>query len=329
MNKQLTNQVSIFLLSFLLIFLPGCGGGSSGAAPETSGISPQAYVSEVLQIMRDNAITKYEVDWPQLESEVTALAASATTIAETRGALERALQGINTNHSFIRMTNGETIYISDVACGGDEIIRPLDHEEIGYIYIPGFSGSAEEAVQLASEKQAAIRNQDHENIKGWVLDLRNNRGGNMYPMIAGIAPLLQEGIFGYFVDADENSSPYGYENGASFSNFNPIVAVEDPYQVLNALPKIAVITNRGTASSGEATMIAFKKVPNVRFFGDNSCGLSSANQSFTLSDGSELTLTTAIDADREMEKYGHQVHVDEGVSNEEVMARAVDWILNK
>ncbi|MCW8876801.1 MAG: S41 family peptidase [Kangiellaceae bacterium] len=328
MVKLLINKIGIILLSLLLILLSGCGSGSS-SPPATEGISPQEYVAEVLQIMRENAITKYQVDWPQLETEVTNLAASATTISQTRRALERALLGLNTNHSFIRMANGEVIYVSDIVCGPDEPITPLEHNEVGYIHIPGFSGSSTQAVEFANGKQEEIRGQDNENIRGWVVDLRNNSGGNMYPMIAGVAPLLQEGIFGYFVDADENFIPFGFQDGASFWNFNPSVEVNTPYQVINSLPKIAVLSNNATVSSGEATMIAFKKVPNVRFFGDLSCGLSTGNSIFELSDGSQLILTTSIDADREMEKYGAKIPVDEGIPNDEVLDRAVEWILGE
>ena len=37
------------------------------------------------------------------------------------------------------------------------------------------------------------------NIKYWIIDLRENWGGDMYPMIAGLAPIIGEGTYGYFV----------------------------------------------------------------------------------------------------------------------------------
>ena len=38
--------------------------------------------------------------------------------------------------------------------------------------------------------------------RGWVVDLRDNTGGNMWPMLAAIAALLPDGVLGYFVLRD-------------------------------------------------------------------------------------------------------------------------------
>jgi C-terminal processing protease CtpA/Prc len=40
------------------------------------------------------------------------------------------------------------------------------------------------------------------NPQGWIVDLRGNLGGNMWPMLAGVAPLIDSRMMGSFVDAD-------------------------------------------------------------------------------------------------------------------------------
>ena len=35
--------------------------------------------------------------------------------------------------------------------------------------------------------------------RGWIVDLRQNTGGNMWPMIAAVAGLLDRGILGHFL----------------------------------------------------------------------------------------------------------------------------------
>ncbi len=79
-----------------------------------------------------------------------------------------------------------------------------------------------------------IAEQDSKNLLGWIVDLRWNSGGNMWPMIAGIGPLLGNGTYGYFID--ENESSWGYQNGASVINGNPVVAISSPYKLLNPTP---------------------------------------------------------------------------------------------
>ena len=74
------------------------------------------------------------------------------------------------------------------------------------------------------------------------MDLRDNGGGNMWPMIAGIGPLLGDGLYGHFVDADEQVVRWGYENGASYIEDMDVVTVDVPYSLLNPQPKIAVLS---------------------------------------------------------------------------------------
>src|SRR4051812_15802719 len=34
---------------------------------------------------------------------------------------------------------------------------------------------------------------------GWIVDIRGNRGGSMWPMLAGVGPILGEGLVGEFI----------------------------------------------------------------------------------------------------------------------------------
>lgn len=44
-------------------------------------------------------------------------------------------------------------------------------------------------------------------------------------MIAGLGPLFYQFILGYFIDANENSTPWGYRDGSSFLGGDPVVQV--------------------------------------------------------------------------------------------------------
>ncbi len=47
------------------------------------------------------------------------------------------------------------------------------NEEIGYVNVEAFSGiSNEEMLNFGTDIQDAIREQDSEQIKGWIIDLR-------------------------------------------------------------------------------------------------------------------------------------------------------------
>lgn len=320
------------------LLLTACGGGSSSNStppavsnPSTSGTqTAQEYVAEVLQVMQEHALTRYEVDWGHLEMEVEALAANAQSISDTYPALDKAFELLNTNHSFILKDGFVVSGYSSLDCSESfELQSPDEQPDIGYIRVDSFGDVAETSSQyFAAQIQLEISNQDNAGLHGWIVDLRDNDGGNMYPMIAGLGPLLGEGTHGYFIDADEQRIPWGYEGGASFVGDFQAVTVTEPYEPINQDVKLAILSSNRTASSGEASLIAFKKIANARSFGTDSCGLSTGNSRFPLSDGSELLLTVVTLADREQQKYGAEVPVDESVPQVDVVNRAIEWIRN-
>lgn len=320
----------ILLTSFLLLL--SCG-GSDNSGDDLSLAQQrmaQAYLSEIITIMRNNALTRNEVNWSNLESEVSQLAANVGAIKDTYPAITRALELINTNHSFLNSPSGALItYPSTIRCEQNLALDTPEEPGIGYVRVDAvMSRDAAEAKQIATTIQQEIAKQDSQGVTAWIVDLRNNQGGNMWPMIAGLGPLFEGTTLGYFIDADENSTWWGYNNGSSLLGGSPVVTVDKPYSLITPLPKIAVLTSKRTASSGEATVIAFKKQFNVQFFGTDSCGLSTANTNFTLSDNSALFLTTAVIADREQQKYGVRIPVDEATSSEHTLASAIAWLQN-
>lgn len=312
------------VFAFILTSLLACGVG--GSDDESNSIAAQKYIDDVLSIMRQYAITRHEIDWTALESEVKSRGANANSIRDTYPALLLALELLGTNHSFINTPSGQTLYHSGLTCREQINLAVPTLSDIGYLRVDGFSGTEAESIEYATSLQSMIAEQDNESIRGWIVDLRNNDGGNMWPMIAGIGPLLGEGTYGHFIDPDENISSWGYQAGSSIFNDTNVVGVDSPHELSTSTPRIAVLSSRRTASSGEATLISFKQQDNVRIFGTDSCGLSTANSMFELSDGGEFFLTVSTMADREMVSYGHSVEVDEEVIQDESINRAVEWI---
>jgi hypothetical protein len=82
-----------------------------------------------------------------------------------------------------------------------------------------------------------------------------------------------------------------------------------------------------TISSGEAIVIAFRGRSLTRSFGTQSCGLSTSNDTHTLSDGATLILTEAYMADRAKNRFGMPVVPDEVVGDPaQAVQHAVDWL---
>lgn len=156
---------------------------------------------------------------------------------------------------------------------------------------------------------------DKSHPAGWIVDLRGNVGDNMWPMLAGIGPLLGEGDhLGEFFTLDSHSA-WKYRDGVAAEiedgKENPYPAVAGAPYKLAGTPKVAVLIDRRTGSSGEAIAIAFRGRPETRFFGDHTQGASAANDVVKLSDGASMWLTIGVDADRTGKQYMEGFDPDE------------------
>ncbi len=323
------------LVCSLILFGATCGFASKKPPqPATSptAITPDAaaFLNNALDIMQQHSLHAQSVDWAELRTGAFKRAAGAFNPIDTYPALYWALVQLNDPSSRLRLPPGlypDQIALlkqaeqeaaesaprvaqsaptpSPFASRGlpDGHIVTLDGRNFGYISLPRCSAKDNDGLLLyASDVRRILTELSAQGPKGWIVDLRGNGGGNMWPMLTGIGPVLGEGVVGYFVTADGNI-PWFYQDGKTGTRTaTGLEAVslslsDSPLRVTPMAP-VAVLMDDGTASSAEAIAVAFHARPDTRFFGQHTAGKSTAAQGFHLDDGAELYLTTAIDADR-------------------------------
>ena len=125
----------------------------------------------------------------------------------------------------------------------------------------------------------------------------------MWPMIAGVGPILGEGTVWAFIDPNDNVTLLGLRRRRLPAGGAPVTQVPAPYQLVLGDPRVAVLVDCRVASSGEATAISFVGRPNTRFIGTPTRGLSTSNGGYALSDGAMFILTNALMADRNLVRY--------------------------
>jgi len=301
----------------------------SASAANANPAAAREYLDRILNIMQANSIHRLTIEWPTFRQSVLAAAPNAATIAETYPAIRVALGLLGDHHSFLTRPDG-TFVTNPSPRGGCEDPRAPAAQvpaTIGYVKVGSFSGTSEQSLQFALSIQEQIRAADSVGVVGWIVDLRGNGGGNMWPMVAGLGPVLGEGDAGQFVSPTGVTSTWGYADGSSYSQGARIVSVAVQYRLLRPDPRVAVLTDCGVASSGEASVIAFRRRPNTRSFGTPTYGLSTSNAAFPLSDGAQLYLTTSVMADRTGARYGDVVVPDEVVRDPaQTVQRAADWL---
>ena len=163
------------------------------AVAADGGPSPSTYLIEVLDLVEQQAYYADRVDWMQWRVDAADEAASAQRTADTYDFVQRLLLELGDHHSGFfppPSKNGESVPTMPFT-------RPsgaVDADAIGRLTLPGFSSDT----ALAAEYVGAAEDVLAADACGWIVDLRGNPGGNLFPMLAALAPLLGPGpLLGY------------------------------------------------------------------------------------------------------------------------------------
>lgn len=269
--------------------------------PKAEGLSPAAaaFLDEAMEKIRSNALHADRIDWERARRRALVRAGGARTPAETYDAVRFLLLSLGDRHSFLRGAHQASQSASNRRTDdfGQASERVLGK---GWLRVPGYMNSHPERNQaFADELRARIARLAESRPCGWIVDLRQDTGGNMYPMLAGLAPFLGEDVLGYFVRGLA-MTPWSLKGLRERMGLDPGDA--GLQELLDA--PVAVLTGPNTASSGEAVTLSFRNRPNTRSFGSPTNGRSTANRSLRLSDGSVMALTVSVMADRTGAAHG-------------------------
>ena len=127
--------------------------------------------------------------------------------------LKSILKELGDNHSiFLSKEEFENMDSTCKKAAVSEVITfsgKLLDQNIGYLHLRGFNTTDSiNSIIYADSLQNLIKSIDNRNIKGWILDLRENTGGSCWPMLAGLGPLLGNGICGYGIDNNHKKSSW-------------------------------------------------------------------------------------------------------------------------
>ena len=302
------------LFLFLLLiasFSYGQSGRGQAAAMTTTLLSGQDSAlhlfEQALELMQRNPLKK-DVDWEALVTAARGQLAEATTLRDAHAVINQCLQQVQGAHSFVMPARTAALYHNDTARlkrmpALQELVGSIGYEMadqgIGYIVVPWISTSDPAICTLIADSlQALIGRLAVQGATRWIIDLRKNSGGNCWPMLAGMGPLLGNGVCGYFVRKARVTS-IRYQDGAAFHGSTVMCKTSRTVTLADAQrQQIVVLTGPKTSSSGEILALAFKGMSRTRLMGEPTAGFTTANTTYDLFDGSTLVLTICQEADR-------------------------------
>ncbi|CAD2258036.1 S41 family peptidase [Xanthomonas arboricola] len=289
--------------------------------PLSSGASAKQVYEEALKIVLENAYWSRNLKENQRNFGLE-LSGDAGSGYQAEAAIRALLRGLQDSHSVYVDAEEANNYSKSGGNANSAEVR-LINGTMGYLLVPSVYGSnpalaADFAVQVSKK----LNDLKEEARCGWIVDIRKNSGGNMWPMVSALSI-----FFG-----NERLGGFKRSNGSIdwWSIHSPSVTVVPGASEAQEV-KIAVLLGQGTSSSGEALAVALMGRKNTRSFGAPSDGRASANSRFQLADGSAIYLTTAIDVDRSGREVGERVFPDtrisdDVVSSSEIPGEALNWL---
>lgn len=288
--------------------------------------SVKTYITDALTIMKEKSVNKSKVNWDKIYSKTLAEASKAKTIRETFPILKNALVSLEDSHSNFYPAEVVKEYTLGYKATGQEfpvIKGELLKNRYAYISLPDIGSFNNDDWNLyINTFYSKVNELQKQNPKGWIIDLRDNFGGMLYPMYASVAPFLDHKNVVGTKDAQGKIEYFNYKNGKFYEGSK----ATQQFKITQKEPKptgkpIAVLINKVTGSSGEFITAAFVGQQNAKLIGVNTQGLTSANQEYKLSDGSFLVLTIGNIVDRNGKEYDK---IGEGIAPNIVIENSSD-----
>ncbi len=292
------------------------------ALPSLAAAQEHPSLDLTLKLARERGYRAAQVDWNGVEAEARSLALDQ---GEDE-AIRFVLKSLRDGHSFYRppqkivtelpSANSATRVLSEAQ-------PPI--EDVPVIRINNWSGSHQEAMTATLALRSHLVTALSEPRCGIILDFSSNTGGNMWPMLVGLSPLLSEGVLGYFKDARDTAKAIEKKAGGIYvGGSGHVLNGSTGQQPSHPAILIAVAVGPRTSSSGEIVPIMFHGQENVRLFGQRTSGQSTANSTFPLPNGGTANVTTAVTLDRHGRVF--DTFIEPETLTQQPLAESARWI---
>ena len=279
--------------------------------------SAETYGKNALSTIDKNGIFAGNDEWKSTYNECLKMIENAKSYDDTYDAIRKALSVGGGKHSML-MTKSES---QDTTESYDEVLPTVSLDgDIAIIKLPDFLGTAEAGQKYAKVAEDFIH-ENRDKIKGVVLDLRGNTGGDMGPMATAVSSLLPDGELVYY-HYRSYDIPVTLKNGV-VSNAGTGGKSLYPEEKLNV--PVAILTDDMTASSGEALTLCFRGLERTRTFGAPTAGYTSVNMLYNMYDGAQMYLTVAFDKARTGEIF-KETPIEPDVATGSPLEAALEWL---
>lgn len=313
-------------------------------------------VDSLYTFIKFNSIHRNKANWNTIDKTFKEQIQEAKSNTDTMNCFVKVLESLNDVHSQIYLNNQ---FYGHYPSFDDSVLvwlKPLNEKaialtnkfhatriqkKIGYICVPSIQVyDPAEINRYAQTLSDLVSNLANTCKKGFIIDLRLNGGGNLYPMLSGLGQFLGNQIIGYETDNNDSiTRTWELKNGNFvIGGYQTTTLTTKPNSKLKTIP-IVVLIGPVTKSSGSMTAIAFKGRPNTYFIGEPTAdGYTTSNGYFQFAPNLVLNFATNFVADRTKKVYKTTVNPDltiyhgndfDTLLNDAKIKAAIKWLTKK
>lgn len=307
-------------MSPLLLLALMTGGATLQAEPQPTLTARQLF-DEALEVLEARPLGRERVDWKKVRAELTARVPDSKTPADAHPAIQQAVAALKDRHARFAPpmpasdptttpTASSAGPSSQDATEAPRRVVPTVPEGrlvdgVAYVVVPTCAAPDVEGLRrYAASLRGLLLDLEKQQPRGWIVELRFNGGGNVWPMLIGLWPMLGDGVLTGSHDGT-TPSQVGCDGLSAF-----LQRGDGPRETQLTIDEVAgdrrlttkpvaVLIGPWTMSSGEMTALALAGHPGARLFGEPTGGLTTATEYFPLRDGSVLNLPVSRMTDRQ------------------------------
>lgn len=301
-------------------------------------------IDTCITILKQRSVAAGTVNWNKIEKTALSKAAGITDAYKLGPVIRYIYEALNDFHGAFFYKDStfkiehHRIPVSDSIQKewnkGISIKTEMLENNIGYLRIPYMStGSREENNNKAQKLNDSLCSLLEKKIKGIVLDLRLNGGGDMHLMILGVEQLLGEGHLGSF--HVRKKEDWILKDNTFFADTSAIVNISPKCNINAQNIPIVILTSPGTGSSGEFFVMAFKGRKKTILLGDKTAGYVTVIAGVPVNNTAYMYISVGYGADRNGKIYKDALKPDipftspdsfNDIKNDKKVKAAINWL---
>ncbi len=293
-------------------------------------------------------------NWQAIQIEFKQKLSTATTDIDSVQALVNVFEQLNDVHSSITYNYKQYGYYRGLEDSVYKRIQPILHlaqqqnnipktalinGSYLYVLVPGYQSWGQQTQIYAQALYDSICKYTQYDIKGCIVDLRLNLGGQASVMLAGLSAIIGDAYLGGgILENGEIVFPFSIKSGDFYIGDNVMADVTAKcLNTFDSLP-VAVLIGPITSSSGSVAAIAFKGRPKTYFIGEpTAAGYTTGNNYVAFAENFTMQLATNFNCDRNGIVYRDNVQPDitiigndnfENVTLDRKMNYALYWLMS-